>query len=196
MSNIKIEDFKSTDGDLKATFVLKNSTTALANALRRTAMSQIPVFAIDLLTVYENSSAFFDEYIANRIGLVPISTPDGFTAEDEVIFTLSASGPGTVYSKELKSTTRGVSCANKEIPLTELREKQKLRLEGKARLGTGKEHAKFQAALVSYSHDAKNKEFKFFVESFGQLSAPEIVLKAAQILESKSEEFLSQLGEK
>ncbi len=193
---MKVEHVKSGNGGMYLTFTLKNTGTAVANAIRRISMGQVPVLAIDAITMYENNSAFFDEYIANRIGLIPLKTPDGYREGEDVLFKLSAEGPGTVYSKDLTSTERGVACVSKKIPIIELVEGQRLRLEGRARLGRGREHAKFQACLASYGFDEKTKDFNFMVESFGQMTAGEVMLKTGEILQNKCEDFLAQMGKK
>lgn len=191
---MEIEVKKSTEKELA--FTLSGATPALANALRRTAMSQVPVFGIDKVTTYENDSALFDEYIANRIGLIPIETPSGYTEKDVVLFSLDKDGPATVYSKSLKSSDSKVTVANNDIPIMKLLEGQHLRLEAKARLGTGKEHARFQPCVVAYEMDAKEKgAFNFTVESFGQLSAKDIVVSAMEILAEKMKALPAQLKE-
>jgi len=173
-----------------ARFKLSEASIAFANAIRRIAMSQLQVMGIDTVTFYENDSALFDEYIANRIGLVPLESPDGYTEKDVVLFSLDKSGPGIVYSKSLKSSDAKVKVANKNIPLMSLSDGQSLRLEAKARLGTGKEHAKYQAGMVTYDiEDAEKGVFNFYVESFGQIPASEIMKKSVAVLEDKIKEF-------
>ncbi|MEM3227823.1 MAG: DNA-directed RNA polymerase subunit D, partial [Candidatus Micrarchaeaceae archaeon] len=118
-------------------FILSGVDTAYANALRRAAINSVQTFAIDKVTFYENTTAMFDEYIAHRIGLIPITTPlKGYDEKDEVLFTLDATGPKTVYSKELLSSDKNVKVANENIPIMKLASEQRLRLEGKAVLGT------------------------------------------------------------
>jgi DNA-directed RNA polymerase subunit D len=84
---MKIENLEENNKVYK--FVLKDATNSYANAIRRASMNYVECFAIDTVTFYENSSAMFDEYIAHRIGLIPIKTPSsGYSSEDEVLFTL------------------------------------------------------------------------------------------------------------
>jgi len=180
---MQLEVVKSTGKELS--FTVKGVPTAFVNAVRRIGMSSVPVFGVDKVTFYENTSSLFDEYIANRIGLVPILTPDGYTEKDIILFSLDKSGPGTVYSKSLKSSDAKVEVANEGIPIIKLSEGQQLRIEAKARLGTAKEHARFQPGLIAF--ERKGDSFEVMVESFGQLSPKEIILKASEILEEKLE---------
>ncbi len=172
------------DTDRTFRFVLKKIASNYANALRRAALSSIETFAIDRVTFYENTSAMFDEYIAHRIGLVPIKTPSKPTKDEEVLFTLEASGPCTVYSKELRSSDKEVKVANLDIPIIKLIEGQQIRIEAKAILGTGFKHAKFQPALATYEQ-LSGDTFEFYVESFGQMPPREIVYKAIDSIKSE-----------
>ncbi|MCL4389001.1 MAG: DNA-directed RNA polymerase subunit D [Candidatus Marsarchaeota archaeon] len=173
-------------------FVLKEATNAYANAVRRAATGSVPTFAIDAVTFYENSSAMFDEYIAHRIGLVPITTPSrGYSEKDEVVFTLEAEGPKTVYSKELKSADKEVKAANDAIPLIKLAEGQRIRLDGKARMGVGSTHAKFQPGLVTYEQKGDDT-FEFYVESFGQMPPKQIINKALDAIEEQADSLLAK----
>lgn len=175
-------------------FRMSGTTIAFANAIRRTGMSVLEIFGIDKITVYENTSPIFDEYIANRVGLVPITTPGGYGEKDAVLFTLDKGGPATVYSKMLKSSDPKVKVANPDIPLIRLAEGQHLRLEASARLGTAKEHARHQAGLLAYEIDGKEAgAFNFFAESFGQVSAKEILAQSADSLEERLGEIKKQL---
>mgnify|MGYP001626164805 FL=1 len=164
-------------------FTISGINAAFANAIRRIAMGSVPTFAIDTVTFYENTSAMFDEYIAHRIGLIPIITPSkGYDEKDKILFSLEAEGPKTVYSSELKSEDKKVKVANEKIPIIKLAEGQHIRLEGTAVMGTGSRHAKFQPGYITYKQ-LGDDEFEFYIETFGQMPAGEILEKTLAVLE-------------
>lgn len=149
-------------GERKARFVLSGTTPAFANALRRAMLADIPKMAIDYVDIYDNTSVMFDEMLAHRLGLIPLKTNlNMYKLKEEcdckgagcslcqVTFTLSAEGPCMVHSRDLKSSDPETVPADDSIPIIELKEGQKLVLTAVARLGLGKEHAKYQPVCPS-----------------------------------------------
>lgn len=175
-------------------FKLTGTSTNFANAVRRIATNSVPCFAIDSVTFYENTSAMFDEYIAHRLGLIPIKTPSkDYDEKDEVVFTLNAEGPTTIYSKDLKTSDKSVKVANEAIPIMKLAEGQVLRLDGKAVMGTGMKSSKFQPGLVTYEPNESKDEFQFYVETFGQMPPAEIISKTLNIASANIKEAHKEL---
>ncbi|MGC8537752.1 MAG: DNA-directed RNA polymerase subunit D [Candidatus Micrarchaeia archaeon] len=181
------------DDEKALQFEVSDTDSYYVNTLRRAVINKVKCFAIDKAMFYENTSAMFDEYIAHRIGLVPISTPQkGYTETDEVLFTLDASGPGTVYSKDLVSSDKEVHVANENIPVIKLAEGQRLRVEGKAVLGNGARHAKFQPGFVTFE-PIGDTSFKFYIETFGQMPPKEIAYKAIEGIKEEAKELKKEL---
>jgi DNA-directed RNA polymerase subunit D len=143
------------------------------NALRRVITSEVPCMAIDEVVILENSSIMQDETIAHRLGLVPLRTdldsynlPEDCPCKSEfgcnlcrVTLTLSAEakeGTRSVYSGELISDNKDIMPVSDKIPLAKLAKEQELRLEAYARLGKGKNHAKWQpVSMCSYKYYPK-----------------------------------------
>lgn len=129
---------------------------AFLNALRRTLIAEVPKLAIDDVTVYDNTSALFDEMLAHRLGLLPVPTDLGlFNFRDAcvcggegcpsctVLFTLSKEGPGMVTSGDLSPADPRFAVVDPDIPIVKLLEGQRVMLEAAAVLGHGSTHAKW-----------------------------------------------------
>jgi len=60
--------------DEKIVFELNGCDVSVANALRRIMISEVPVIAIDFVNIYENTSVMCDEFLAHRVGLIPLNS--------------------------------------------------------------------------------------------------------------------------
>lgn len=142
----------------KISFLLEDSTEAFANALRRIMIAEVPVFAIDEVMVFENTSCLYDEMIAHRLGLIPLKTTISgidLTLKNEkskVTFRIDKQGPGMVYTSDIVCSDATVKPAYDTIPILPLNEGESLTLEAEAILGTGQQHSKFQAVTIAAYH--------------------------------------------
>jgi len=167
---VKIEILNENEKEMS--FVLRDSTVAFANALRRAMLNEVPTMAIDVVTFHENSSALYDEILAHRLGLIPLRFPlDVYNMKNEC----KCKGKGcsrcevkilfdskklrkerknqeklVVTAGDLEYSDKEVYPVSKDIAIVELLPGQELKFEATAVLGLGKEHAKWQASNTSY----------------------------------------------
>lgn len=191
-------------------FVLSDTSPAFANALRRIILAEVPVMAIDDVMILENSSVMYDEILAHRLGLIPLTTdqtynlPEDCTCKSELgcekcratlSLEIEASDPTeTVFTSNLKPENPEVKPVSDKIPIVKLAQGQRLKLEAYARLGRGRDHAKWQpASACTYRYDEKAKTFTFFVESTGTLPPEKLVLEAARLISAKTLGFEESL---
>jgi DNA-directed RNA polymerase subunit D len=162
-TKVKVEVLEKDATNLRV--IIRDVDVPLMNALRRIALAEVPSMAIDEVVMIENSAILQDEIISHRLGLTPLRTdletynlPEDCSCQSEfgcpqcrVTLTLDAEskeGTRTVYSGELVSENPDVVPVSDKIPITKLAKGQKLKLEAYARLGKGKNHAKWQPVCM------------------------------------------------
>jgi DNA-directed RNA polymerase subunit D len=192
-------------------FVLSDVSPAFANAIRRIILAEVPVMAIDDVMILENNSVMYDEILAHRLGLIPVTTdqtynlPEECTCKSELgcekcraslSLEVEASDPvEVVYTSNLKPENPEVKPVSDKIPIIKLAQGQRVKLEAYARLGRGRDHAKWQpASACTYSYDEKLRTFTFLVESTGTLPPDKLVLEAARLINAKTLGFEEGLG--
>ncbi|MFC7231240.1 DNA-directed RNA polymerase subunit D [Saliphagus sp. GCM10025308] len=141
--------------DRSARFLVRGLTPAFANGIRRAMIADVPTMAIDEVRFIENSSVMFDEQLALRLGLVPLTTPpEGeFVEDDTVTLSIDVEGPATAYSGDLVTSDDLVRPADENVPIIDLKDGQRLEAEADAVIDRGKDHAKHQGGVaVGYRH--------------------------------------------
>ncbi|CAG8467335.1 14021_t:CDS:10 [Acaulospora morrowiae] len=79
---LKVKIIRKAQYDME--FDLIGVNTAIANALRRIMISEVPTMAIEKVYIYDNTSIIQDEVFAHRLGLIPIKAdPDMFYFKQE-----------------------------------------------------------------------------------------------------------------
>jgi DNA-directed RNA polymerase subunit D len=146
-------------------FLVEGIKPSFAGALRRVMMTEVPTMAIEWVDVLKNDSVMADEVLANRLAQIPLTyDAKAYNMKDsckcdgkgcsrcQAKLALKKKGPMMIYSGDLKSGDKSVTAALDKIPIVEIFEGQELQFTAMAQLGVGKEHAKWQGAVVGYKN--------------------------------------------
>jgi len=170
--------------DVSIDFILRNVDLAFANSLRRVMLAEVPTMAIDLIEVETNTSVLPDEFIAHRLGLVPLSSAkiddfkysrdcdcDQYCEHCSVVLTLDAKCESdeimTVYSRDMTVSADRVNeevgnpvirdPEGKGVIIAKLRKGQALRIKCIGKKGIAKEHAKWApTSAIGFEYDPNN----------------------------------------
>jgi len=193
--------------DQRIIIKFNNVPRQYVNAIRRLSISEVPTLAIDDVVILDNSSVMHDEAIAHRLGLIPLRTdlsrfvmPHDCDCKStlgcskcRVLLVLDSEASEktkVVTSGELLSEDELVKPVSKDIPIIVLAPSQKLKFEAYARLGVGKDHAKWQPTSAAIVKDGNNEnESILIIETNGALTAEEVVVAAIEKLNSKVKNF-------
>lgn len=149
-------------------FELQNTDPSVANALRRVMIAEVPTIAIDLVEIEINTTVLNDEFIAHRLGLIPLvsdrawemkrpfEVSDEESELSEIYFSLHvkclSDNTLDVTSDDLQLDSRFPDVRpvhyrepdnKKAIVIVKMRKNQELALRCVARKGIGKDHAKW-----------------------------------------------------
>jgi DNA-directed RNA polymerase subunit D len=145
-------------------FRIEGVNVAYLNTLRRLMMTEVPVMAIENVTFGRNNGILYDEVVAHRLGLIPLTTDlKGYNLKEErgsegnpsneVTLTLKvakAKGEHVVTAGELASSDPKIKPVYPNMPIVKLIEGQDLELSATAELGLGKDHMKWSPCLAYY----------------------------------------------
>lgn len=151
------------------TFFLRQTDVSIANGLRRILISEIPTLAIESVRISENNTIYNDEYIAHRLGLIPLAvSPKEFVYADDctcigagcehcsILLSLDVDcnthGRCTVTTNDLQAQrSKPVDLFGPldfQIPIVELKRGQSLHLTALATKGLPSVHAKWGATTA------------------------------------------------
>jgi DNA-directed RNA polymerase II subunit RPB3 len=166
-------------------FELNNVDLSFANSLRRVIMAEVPTMAIDLVEIEANTSVLADEFLAHRLGLIPLNSKnvddvqytrdcdcEQYCENCSVKLTLHAKCTSSdvmkVYARDLVvdpmrpnqwvGTPIITDPEGQGSLICKLRQGQELKLTCIAKKGIAKEHAKWMpTAAVGFEYDPHNK---------------------------------------
>ena len=156
--NLKILEKNET----KFVFIIEGISNEMINALRRIILTEIPTMAVDEVIILKNDSPLYDEILAHRLGMIPLTTDlvnynlpkectcgGGGCSLCQVSLTCEITNTTNksmmVYSGDLISNDPSIIPVNKEIPILKIGKNSKIIVEAYAILGIAKTHVKWQA---------------------------------------------------
>eukprot|EP00033_Pygsuia_biforma_P001593 GCRY01001794.1.p1 GENE.GCRY01001794.1~~GCRY01001794.1.p1 ORF type:complete len:303 (+),score=39.05 GCRY01001794.1:194-1102(+) len=149
-------------------FSLRDTDASVANALRRVIIAETPTLAIDLVEIEKNTTVLTDEFIAHRLGLIPLISTNleafeytrDCSCQDRCAYCSVEFNLNILCTDDttLNVTSRDLQSADAEISpvhgigdeeseggilIVKMRKGQELKLKAIAKKGVGKEHAKW-----------------------------------------------------
>lgn len=168
----------------KGEYILPIST-GLANALRRTIIMDIEVWAPDTVTFEVNTSCQTDEYIAHRIGLIPFKkigegTEMKINVKGRTVFTSDLVGNSFEFVNDCE--------------IIEMIENQELNATINFKLKKGSTHARYKLCSGVGIQILNNNMYKLVFETLDDKDPDEVMNIAISELNKKVDDALQQLG--
>ncbi|EGF78507.1 hypothetical protein BATDEDRAFT_20338 [Batrachochytrium dendrobatidis JAM81] len=177
---VQVTSIIDTQNTKSVSFILGNTDLSVANALRRTMIAEVPTVAIDLVEFESNSSVLTDEFLAHRLGLIPLNSEQVGTitytrdcsctqycpqCSVELHLNVRCDEEFTreVTSRDLISSHSSIMPIihgddDSGIMIAKLRKGQEINLRCIAKKGTAKEHAKWSpCAGIAFEYDPHNR---------------------------------------
>jgi len=152
------------------------------NALRRCTQRDVSSLAVEDVVVHENSTCFWDEYIAHRIGLMPIAGEgEGGTLDLDVTNT----GPTTLAVDSTSLVGDGSCAVAGAVPIVLLGRGDALRLTVRTGRGSGARHARF-IPCVSFFR-AEEAHVDLHIQSTGGMRNGAILHAAVEAVRAVAE---------
>lgn len=198
-------------------FQLENIDLSIANAIRRIMITETPTMAIDWVQLESNSSVLCDEFIAHRLGLIPLISDNvvenikfpkdcnckknclDCSIEFNINITCKENQTKSITSSDLKSSDLRIKPAFDDIIIVKIQKGQELKIRAFAKKGIAKDNAKWNPTTgigFKYDSDDSNEiptKFYFEVESSGSLKPENIILMGIAQLKKKMNELQNYL---
>ena len=201
---MEIKIVKRTDDRLH--FILEGADDIMANQLRKYIMSDIPVLAINKVTIYQNESLYLDAHVANMMTLIPIAAdPDNYLFRKDcceggchkcrALFEIDITCPKGKLLNVTNHTMRKISnndamvkrykVLGQPAPFTiaKMSLAGRLHLQCEAELGIARSHAKWRHGPVVICLPEEGGNHLFKIESNGQLTMDKLLTKIREKLD-------------
>lgn len=168
-------------------FTVVGCDLALANALRRVMIAEVDTWAIEYVDFVRNTTVLNNNFIAHRLGLIPLSNPTIKPDTDtvELQFDMTAGEDPVVWNSGLlKSDHDDIFPVIDDIPIVKAARGQKLKFTAHAKQGIGLDHSKWSPVSTCFFVKT-DIGYEFTVETIGTMDPADVVRKAIDKLKNK-----------
>lgn len=146
-------------------YLFKNAPIDLINKLRKIIITAIPVWAIDYIQIYENTTKFNDDFICQILSLLPIYVEHSNNDEEVTgVINIDGDKDWCVTPEKLFEGTKiryiDFLVSNK-FPIFYISKGEKIELKLVARKGTMDEHSKWQSSWTYLKSNIKYEPCDF-----------------------------------
>ncbi|KAH9485388.1 DNA-directed RNA polymerase II subunit RPB3 [Psilocybe cubensis] len=162
----------------RVNFVLGNVDLAFANSLRRVMMADIPTVAIDMVEIETNTTVLPDEFIAHRLGMIPLISTN---CDEAMRYTRG-------IAKEHAKFSPCSAVSFEYDPYNKLRHTTywyETDIKGEWPLSENAKEEEAPRDDEPFDFNAKPNKFYFEVETDGSLGPQEVVMKGLAELQTK-----------
>ena len=153
------------------------------NLFRQIIMSEIPTIAIEAVDIYTNISPHHEEYIAHRLGLIPLKCTSenvDLTKIELEVNVHATTSVRNVSSKDICSNGDVVP-VDDDILICKLFPGQSLHFKAFVKEGTGKEHAKW-SPISCITFKEQDNAFRVEMEILGTIEPKVMIEKALTLM--------------
>lgn len=158
---------------VKFTLHMTDGDCTVVNRFRQIIMSEIPIFAIDMVDITVNTSDAYDEVLSYRLGLIPVTMTS--TQTDYLDLEITAQADTLVLSRDLKGDIRPVY---DDIIICKLLKGQSLKLRAHVKLGTGDEDAKWSPVSNIACRPLQKHLYEVQMRTTGSIPASSLISAA------------------
>ena len=179
---MKLKNINEADG--KITFDVSDTNVFFLNAIRRSIMQNVLTWAPEKITIRKNTTCYNDEYVANRIGLIPfdcIDTTDIDATDINTKIVLQVKGRDARASDISNKSFK----ASFDMLFLNILEDQEIDMDVSMIQGSGSAHPRWDhATSVAYDELASDK-FTFCCESISNRKPRDLIRQACDYLIDK-----------
>jgi DNA-directed RNA polymerase alpha subunit len=158
---------------------------SIANGIIRTIMNNVPTWAIEYVQFEKNTTVLPEDFIAHRLGLIPLKIAKNYPGITEYTFTFNKKAGVNVEewtSDQLKAQGK-LSVAIPEIPIVKACRGQELIFKAIAKMGTGQEHAKWCPTSTCWFKKT-SLGIVFYIETVGSMDPLDVFMTAINLMKT------------